>query len=74
MHSHATIEVGVRRLLGRQFDCTTDGAATDFFRAAVRRFHNARTTAGHDGEPEARDGCTHFPCELVMRIVALNPG
>ncbi len=72
MHPHAAIEVSVCRLLGRQLDGASDGAATDFFGAAVRRFHDAGAAAGHDREPEPCNGRAHFSSQLVMRIVAFN--
>jgi hypothetical protein len=59
-------------LLERQLNVAADGAATNFFGAAVCRFHDARTAAGHDSEPEPRNGRAHFSGKLVMRIVAVN--
>src|SRR5206468_10342140 len=50
------------------------GAATGLFSAAVCRFHDPGPTAGHDGEPEPRNRSAHFPSQLVIRIVALDPG
>src|SRR5205823_9354232 len=74
MHPHAAIKIGVCRLLERQLDITADRAATDFFRAAVGRFHNARPAAGHNRETEPGNGCARFSGELIIRIVALNAG
>ena len=51
----------------------TDGTATHVFGAAVRRFHDSRTAASHDGEAELRDGCAHLSGQLVIWAVALNP-
>src|SRR5215831_11192796 len=73
MQSDAAIEVRICRLLRRELYRAPNGTATNFFRAAVRRFHNSRTTAGNNGKPEARNGCAHFPGQLIMRIVAPNP-
>src|SRR6266542_1715684 len=74
MHSHAAIEVSVRRLLERQLDVAADRAATDFFGAAVCCFHDAGSAAGHDSESEPRDSSSHFSGELVMRIVSFDSG
>jgi hypothetical protein len=59
-------------LLEGQLDIASDRAAADFFGAAVRRFHNARAAAGHNREPEARNGRAHFSSELVMGIVLFD--
>ena len=74
MHSHAAVEIGVRRLLEGQLNITANGAATDFFGATVCRFHNAGPAPGHDCESESRNRRAHFSSELVMRIVAFDSG
>src|SRR6266496_1336526 len=74
MHSHAAIEVSVRRLLGGQLYVAADRAATDFFGAAVCCFHDAGSAAGHYREPEPCDGRAHFSSEFVMRIVSFDSG
>src|SRR5205814_8577444 len=74
MHPDAAVEVGVGRLLERQFDVAANRAPTDVFRAAVRCFHDARAAAGHHSKPEPRNGRAHFSSQLVMRIVVLNAG
>src|SRR5205814_302812 len=73
MHADAAIEIGICRLLVRQLDITPNRTATDFFGAAVRRFHDARAATGHNRESKARDSCAHFPGEIVIRVVARNP-
>ena len=73
MHSDAAIEISVRRLLGCQLNVASNGAATDFFRAAVGRFHDAGSAAGHHCEPEPCNCRAYFPSELVIRIIAFNP-
>src|SRR5690349_3919934 len=74
MHPDAAVEVGVGRLLERQFDVAANRAPTDVFRAAVRCFHGSGSTAGHDSKPEPRNSPAHFASQFVMRIVALNAG
>src|SRR5438477_12598995 len=72
MHPHAAVEIRVRRLLGRQLDVAANRAATDLFRAAVGRFHDAGSAAGHDGETQPRNCRAHLPREFVMWIVTLT--
>ena len=74
MHSDAAVEVGVRRLLERQLDIAANGPATDLFGAAVRRFHDAGSAAGHDSETQPRNRFAHLSREFVMWIVDLDAG
>src|SRR5437879_2689617 len=74
MHSDAAVEVAVRRLLERQLDIAANRATTDLFRAAVRRFHDAGTATGHDGEPQARNRRAHLSREFVMWTIDLDAG
>src|SRR6266478_4146154 len=72
VHPHTAIEIGVRWLLRRELNGAADRAATNFFGAAVRGFHDTRSPAGDDSEPEPRNRRAHFSSQLVIRIVALN--
>src|SRR5437660_84636 len=74
MHPHAAIEIGIRRLLRWQLNRAADRAATDVFGAAICRFHDAGSAAGHDGETQPRNGRAHLPREFVMWIVDLDAG
>src|SRR4051812_6773490 len=69
MQPYTTIEIHIGYLLEWQLDVASNRAATDVFCAAVRRFHNARAAASHDGEAKARNRRAHFPRQFVMRIV-----
>ena len=60
MHPHAAIEVRVCGLLGRKLDIAANGAAADFFRAAVCRFHYAGTATSHHCESETCNRRAHF--------------
>ena len=72
MHPHTAIEISICRLFRRELNIATDGATTDLFGAAVCRFHDSRSAAGHDSEPQPRNSGAHFSSQLVMRIVALD--
>ena len=50
MQRDAAVEKCVRLLLEFQLYIATDGTAIDIFCSAIGRFHDAGTTAGHDGE------------------------
>src|SRR5207247_10619326 len=74
MHPDAAIEIRVGSLLERKLDVAANGATSDFFCAAVCRFHDAGTATSHDCEPESRDGRAHFSSQLVMPIVGFDAG
>ena len=74
MQGHATVEIVVWFLFERQLDVATDRAAANFFGAAICRFHDSGTAAGHYGKPETRHRCPHFPSEFIVGIVGLDSG
>src|SRR6266436_4030044 len=55
MQPDAVIEVSVGNLLEWQLNIAADRAATDFFCAAVGRFHDAGPAASHHSESESRN-------------------
>src|SRR6202040_1610679 len=57
MQRHAAIQIRIWTLLEWKLEIATARAPADFFCAAVCRFHDARTAAGHDSKTEARDCC-----------------
>ncbi len=74
MQPDAEIEIGVGRLFEWQLDIASDRAAANLFCAAVCRFHNPWTSAGHHSETEPRNGGAHFSSQLVMWIVRPDAG
>src|SRR5205814_8964064 len=65
----AAIEEFVRPLFLGQPDVAANRASARLPRPAISSFHDAGATAGHDGEPEARDATAHPARKVVVVAV-----
>lgn len=66
------IEIGIRKLLVRQFDVAPDGQASAFAGAAVGGFHNTWSPPGHGGVSGLGEFFSNGLGELVILIVLVE--
>ena len=73
-------DIGVRKLLVRQFDIQPDRLGADIEGAAVRGLHQAGTAAGHDYQARRlraamrpADQAPEFPRDVIIMALGENP-
>ena len=74
MQRHTTIQISIRLLLDRKLNAAAYGTTANFFCPAIRRFHDPRASAGHDGKTEPRERRAHLARQIVIRTIGFDAG